>query len=1026
MKKVLFLILLTTLYCFGMSQSTSQRSSGVVTVQDKRLDVPWNLYIPKYTDTTDANSNLGLDSCGAIIFTYVNNQYWYRGCSPKKWLRLIKDGETLSLQDTSVFLRKPLVTGGSTDSIVVVNNGVSGKVARGSFGVGGFNSNIGSGYRYAVPNTNNIKTSFAGYGILKDSSLNTNGITDKVDTATLAAYIRSTIPASSTPTFPQTLAAGRTFSGNDSALLGANSFYFKNGNLKSDTSIEGKSIIGGATSEVGNLFYDFFKDRTSIGYNYTTATPNATITLDGTKMVISGGVGNSNNYITRNYYIGGETWTQTVRGKVNTVNSTSYGIIMGMIGSNFSVYAIFGMDNSSGNLGKILLQTTLGSTFQTSSGAASVSAGDSIVLTMSRSHNVLTVTYQDVTSGTSSSTTYNFSYSSGTNSFPNTGTPRLYIYGGSQNINYWAVSNNCTKNIPVLGIGNSIMAGHFAGSVSSRYMNQIFSSDYSKFSIDAGPSDNIANVVSKLSEIASYGASYILVDIGTNNIGAGQTVSAFITEYTAMLLNLLSMNSKVILCAVTPRNAVDVTPYNTAIAAIASLYGLKYINIFTPLATGTNLNASYDAGDGLHINGAGNTVIATTISAAAPELLTAGTDYNLLVSNRRTAINNPTQFNDTVAFNNNVVISTPQNDNDSSNAPARTDFVKRNLSSSNYFINNNGTATQTANFKISGKGTALQFGSLPATNIPAVGGGASFINASIALQATANNDVLSGIIINPTFNNGAFSNVSNYALQILGGDVQFANDMYFNAIDASNSRQLTVRAHTFQSNYGSAGSLFKFNRGGTNILSINSTDNVGVKTTSPDSTLHIAGSLHTTAGVRMDNLPNAVGTKMVRYNLSTGVVSYADTTAAAGNTIYTGNGTLSGDRTIDAASHYLLLNNLTTASFNSSGAITLNAGTRVQAYGAIQNTVIESSAGTLTLDNALHYIFNGTTTTWTLPALGSNSGVSYYIKNAGSGNITLQRGGSDNIYNTSSVTSITILPGEAKIIVGGTSFWYVE
>ncbi len=52
-------------------------------------------------------------------------------------------------------------------------------------GSGGANSNIGLGYRWAVPNTNNIKTSFAGYGIIKDSTTNANGITDIIDSATL-------------------------------------------------------------------------------------------------------------------------------------------------------------------------------------------------------------------------------------------------------------------------------------------------------------------------------------------------------------------------------------------------------------------------------------------------------------------------------------------------------------------------------------------------------------------------------------------------------------------------------------------------------------------------------------------------------------------------------------------------------------------------------------------------------------------------------------------------------------------------
>lgn len=90
------------------------------------------------------------------------------------------------------------------------------------------------------------------------------------------------------------------------------------------------------------------------------------------------------------------------------------------------------------------------------------------------------------------------------------------------------------------------------------------------------------------------------------------------------------------------------------------------------------------------------------------------------------------------------------------------------------------------------------------------------------------------------------------------------------------------------------------------------------------------------------------------------------------------------------------------------------------------NTPIESAAATLTLNTASDYIFNGSTTTWTLPLLANNQSKKYYIKNAGSGNITLQRSGSDNLYETASTTSVTITPGTARIVVGGASFWYIE
>jgi len=45
------------------------------------------------------------------------------------------------------------------------------------------NANAGTGFRFAIPNSNNIKTIFASYGILIDSTTNTNALTIKVDSS---------------------------------------------------------------------------------------------------------------------------------------------------------------------------------------------------------------------------------------------------------------------------------------------------------------------------------------------------------------------------------------------------------------------------------------------------------------------------------------------------------------------------------------------------------------------------------------------------------------------------------------------------------------------------------------------------------------------------------------------------------------------------------------------------------------------------------------------------------------------------
>lgn len=89
--------------------------------------------------------------------------------------------------------------------------------------------------------------------------------------------------------------------------------------------------------------------------------------------------------------------------------------------------------------------------------------------------------------------------------------------------------------------------------------------------------------------------------------------------------------------------------------------------------------------------------------------------------------------------------------------------------------------------------------------------------------------------------------------------------------------------------------------------------------------------------------------------------------------------------------------------------------------------VTTSSAGTLTLDNSESYIFNGTTTTWTLPAVSGTTGRIYYIKNIGSGSITLNAdSGSNEIYSSSAVNTLTVTAGSAIILISNGTYFTVN
>lgn len=88
--------------------------------------------------------------------------------------------------------------------------------------------------------------------------------------------------------------------------------------------------------------------------------------------------------------------------------------------------------------------------------------------------------------------------------------------------------------------------------------------------------------------------------------------------------------------------------------------------------------------------------------------------------------------------------------------------------------------------------------------------------------------------------------------------------------------------------------------------------------------------------------------------------------------------------------------------------------------------VFNSSASTLTLDYGDDYIFSGTTATYTLPAILTNTQGrqnAIVIKNRGSGTITLNAASGSTIYTTSAVSTINIIAGAAcELLPDGTYF----
>lgn len=98
--------------------------------------------------------------------------------------------------------------------------------------------------------------------------------------------------------------------------------------------------------------------------------------------------------------------------------------------------------------------------------------------------------------------------------------------------------------------------------------------------------------------------------------------------------------------------------------------------------------------------------------------------------------------------------------------------------------------------------------------------------------------------------------------------------------------------------------------------------------------------------------------------------------------------------------------------------------------GSVNSTSIgiTSGASTLTVDVSKdNQIFTGTTATWIWATVANNTWRRIFIKNRGTGNLTINsNAGGNDFYLTSAVNTLTVAAGTAIILVNDGTYWNVE
>jgi hypothetical protein len=102
-----------------------------------------------------------------------------------------------------------------------------------------------------------------------------------------------------------------------------------------------------------------------------------------------------------------------------------------------------------------------------------------------------------------------------------------------------------------------------------------------------------------------------------------------------------------------------------------------------------------------------------------------------------------------------------------------------------------------------------------------------------------------------------------------------------------------------------------------------------------------------------------------------------------------------------------------------------DTGTGLTPYAGTAYSKVDAAAS-LTIAAPGHYTFTGSASTWTLPALSTSAGWFIWIKNRGSGNLTVQRAGSDQVYDTAAANSITVAAGGSRRLFNDATYWLAE
>ncbi len=387
------------------------------------------------------------------------------------------------------------------------------------------------------------------------------------------------------------------------------------------TTITGATITGAyVNSTVGEIF-----NESSFASTSNFPITGSSITRSSGQLDMTGNPSLFTSYVlfddatNSHRYTALEKWDQWVRVKVSTTKTaTSYGIGVGVLSANGwdvkSTSLRWSWDTSGAgrfylyNINAITNQIVSANDAQ---GAYSATANTFYWIHVNRNYNVITTRIFSDAMSLLFSISQSFTMSSGYVVLHNTGRFCIQHFGGDGvQVTDWIVSSTELVGAVYCGVGDSNMHGMHVATVAERFMNIAAATVGKSVVVNAGISDRTAEVLLRVPEIIALKPKNVILSIGRNDIADGVAQATYEANITTIITDLEAAGITVKLAGVFASN-VNVSGLQTFYTGKAN----TQINGYTTTkGAGTAINATYNAGDNIHFNTAGNAAIGASVA----------------------------------------------------------------------------------------------------------------------------------------------------------------------------------------------------------------------------------------------------------------------------------------------------------------------------------------------------------------------------------------------------------------------------